>query len=248
MASGSKGNCTFVEMDGRKILIDAGISARRIKQELRDMGQDIEDIEGVFITHEHSDHIKGVATLAKKYHLPIYTRPATFRSMSCYKELPMDCIRLIVDRVRLERISVRAFSIPHDAADPVGYVIQGSSRCIVATDMGVVDSSLQAMLEGAQVMVLEFNHDEFMLKHGTYPYQLKQRIAGKYGHLSNAAAARVVADLKQPPKKLLLAHLSEANNEPELALKEAEKVLTQAGLGEIEIYVTAQNQCVSVNY
>lgn len=246
MASGSKGNATFVEMDGRRLLIDAGISARRIKQELANIGQDIEALDAVFVTHEHGDHISALPMLTKKYRLRVFARPAVFKAMSFYKDLPLECINPIIDRVRLDRITVRAFSIPHDAADPVGYIIQGSSRCIVATDMGFVDANLQNMLEGANVMVLETNHDEEMLKNGSYPYRLKQRILGPNGHLSNKDAALAITKLKQRPKRLFLAHLSESNNQPELAMETVTSILGQHGLDDMEIYMTAQNQCVSI--
>lgn len=247
LASGSRGNAVFVEMDGKRLLIDAGISARRIKQELAALGQDIAALDGVFITHEHRDHINGLMTLTKKYGIRIFSRPDTFRAMSFYRELPQECISPIIDRVRLERLTIRAFNIPHDAADPVGYIIQGSSRCIVATDMGFVDDSLEQMLEGAQVMVLEANHDEEMLKNGSYPYSLKQRILGRRGHLSNLAAAMAVARLHQKPPKLLLAHLSEANNRPELAKQTVLDCFRREGVHNVEVYLTAQDRCTSIS-
>lgn len=246
LASGSKGNATFIEIGGKTLLVDAGISARRLKQEISALGHDIAALSGIFITHEHSDHINGLATLTQKYGIPVYSRPDTFRAMSCYKDLPLECINPIIDQIRLERVTVRAFSIPHDAADPVGYVIQGSSRCVVATDMGFVDAGIQAMLEGAQVMVLETNHDVELLRNGSYPWNLKQRILGRRGHLSNMEAAMTVARLKQRPKKLFLAHLSEANNRPELALGTVQQVLGQQGIADVELYMTGQNQCTSV--
>ena len=248
LASGSKGNATFVEMDGIRILIDAGISARRIKQELAALGESVEMLDGIFITHEHGDHIKGLPNLVKKYGIQIYSRPATFRAMSCYEELPGDCVNPIIDRIQLGRVAVRAFDIPHDAAAPVGYIIQGTSRCVVATDIGNVDDRLQQMLEGAQVLVLEANHDEEMLKQGSYPYNLKQRILGPLGHLSNRRMAQVVAELRRRPQKLILAHLSESNNRPELATDTVKSVLDSYGINNMEIYMTAQNHSTSVDF
>lgn len=246
LASGSKGNATFIELDGKKLLVDAGISARRIRQELSHIGQSVEELDGVFITHEHSDHINGLMTLTRKYGVQVFSRPETFRAMSFYRELPIGCINPIIDRVRMDRVAVRAFGVSHDAADPVGYVVQGSRRCVVATDMGFVDGTLQNMLEGAQVMVLETNHDVDMLKNGSYPYSLKKRIMGPQGHLSNKEAAMAVARLKQRPKKLLLAHLSESNNRPELAMSTVQEVFRQQGVDDMEIYLTDQNHCISI--
>ena len=248
LASGSKGNATFVEMDGIRILIDAGISARRIKQELAALGESVEMLDGIFITHEHGDHIKGLPNLVKKYGIQIYSRPATFLAMSCYEELPGDCVNPIIDRIQLGRVAVRAFDIPHDAAAPVGYIIQGTSRCVVATDIGNVDDRLQQMLEGAQVLVLEANHDEEMLKQGSYPYNLKQRILGPLGHLSNRRMAQVVAELRRRPQKLILAHLSESNNRPELAMDTVKSVFDSYGINNMEIYMTAQNHSTSVDF
>ena len=201
LASGSKGNCTFIEMEGSRLLVDAGISTRRIKQELSNIGQPIEELDGVFITHEHSDHIKGLATLTKKYGIPVYSRPETFRAMSCYKDIPQECINPIMDRVRINRLTVKAFGIPHDAADPVGYSITGSVKCVVATDMGFVDSNLRRELESARIMILEANHDVEMLKNGEYPWPLKQRILSNRGHLSNVDTAWTLVHLRQKPQK-----------------------------------------------
>lgn len=248
LASGSKGNATFVEMDAKKILVDAGISTRRIRQELSAIGQDIEKLDGVFVTHEHSDHIRGLATMVKKYRINVYTRPDTFRAMHALEAFPPECIHSIGDRVRLGRVVVKAFDISHDAADPVGYVIQGTRRCVVATDMGYVDDAVCRMLEGAHALVLESNHDENMLKNGSYPYSLKQRILGRSGHLSNRAAALAVAGLKQHPRKLLLAHLSEQNNTEELAHKTVAGILSKYGINDIEIHMTAQDRCVVVDF
>lgn len=248
LASGSKGNATFVEMDGIRILVDAGISTRRIKQELSALGENIEDLDGVFITHEHIDHVKGLTTMSKKYHIQLYSRPATFKAMSCYRELPQDCINPIIQRVQLGRVTVTAFHISHDVADPVGYIIQGSSRCIVATDIGMVDDTLLSMLEGAQVMVLEANHDVEMLRTGKYPPDLKRRIRGKWGHLSNEETAHIICSLKRRPKKLLLAHLSDANNLPRLALDTVQNALQKNSITDVEVYVTAQDNCTSVTF
>lgn len=248
LASGSRGNATFIEMEGVRILVDAGISTRRIKQELSAIGEDIADIDAIFITHEHVDHINGLTTMTKKYGTALYSRPDTFRAMKCYENLPPECINPIIDQVRLGRVSVRAFDISHDAANPVGYVIQGSCRCVVATDIGYMTPTIQKALEGAQVAVLEANHDVDMVKNGDYPRNLKQRILGTQGHLSNVDTGLTLTRLQQPPQQVFLAHLSEANNRPSLAMETVQNILTQKGLKQIKLYMTAQNQCVSIKY
>ena len=248
LASGSKGNCSFIEMEGSCLLVDAGISARRIKQELGNIGHSIEDLDGIFITHEHIDHIKGLATLTKKYRIPLYSRPDTFRAMSCYNELPVECINPIIDQVRLDKLTVRAFSIPHDAADPVGYSIIGSIKCVVATDIGFVDSKLRKELEAARVMVLEANHDVDMLRNGDYPWPLKQRILSNRGHLSNTDTAWALVNLKQRPQTVFLAHLSQSNNLPDLAINTVQRILDQQGVKNLELILTNQDRCVSVDF
>ncbi|MCR5176633.1 MAG: MBL fold metallo-hydrolase [Anaerovibrio sp.] len=248
LASGSKGNCYFIEMEGSCLLVDAGISLRRIKQELGNIGRAVEDLDGIFITHEHSDHVKGLAAITKKYRIPVYSRPDTFRAMSCYNELPMECINPIFDQIRLGKVTVRSFGIPHDAVDPVGYSVLGSVKCVVATDIGFVDSNLRKELEAAKVIVLEANHDIDMLRNGDYPWPLKQRILSNRGHLSNADAAWTLVHLKQRPQKVFLAHLSESNNLPALARNTVEQILSQQHVQGIDIILTDQNRSVSLDF
>ena len=247
LASGSKGNSTYIEMDGTRLLVDAGVSTRRIRQELAVLDVDIRTLDGIFITHEHRDHIKGLTTLSKQYHVPIFTRQQTFSSMYCVDTIPPECFQEIKDTVRLGRLSVEAFNIPHDAADPVGYRIRGSRCCTVATDLGFVTSSVQAAIEGADVLVLEANHDPELLQRGSYPWSLKQRILGNRGHLSNSDAAWALARMKQRPKQVLLAHLSEENNRPEVARDTVLDILQQQGIQDAagRLLLTSQEQRVS---
>lgn len=247
LASGSKGNCTFIELEGVKILVDAGISARKIKQELAAIGHDINDIAGVFITHEHTDHIRGLQTLTKRHNLQIYSRPDTFRSMSCYKDIVPECIHAIGDSVRLGRVLVKAFPIPHDAADPVGYSVIGSKKCTVATDLGFVTTDIQQALDGAHVAVLEANHDVEMLKNGPYSWALKQRILGNRGHLSNDMTGWTLARLKNRPRHVFLAHLSEHNNAPNVALSTVQNILTKQKMTNVNLIMTAQDSCAEIS-
>ena len=246
LASGSKGNSIFIEMDGTRILIDAGISARRIKQELAACGQDIAELDGIFITHEHSDHISGLANLSKRYKIPVFSRPDTFRMMSCYRELPFEAIHAISDSIRLGKVSVKAFSIPHDAADPVGYSVCGSRKCTVATDLGFVTESVGQSIEGSHVLVLEANHDVGMVRNGPYPWPLKQRILGNRGHLANDTAGWALTRMKQRPEYVFLAHLSDTNNRPELAMEAVRNILEQQGSGNIRLVMTAPKEAVSI--
>ena len=246
LASGSKGNATYVEIDGTKILVDAGISARRVQNALQEIGTSAEELDGILITHEHRDHIKGLATLCKKYHLPVYSRANTFKAMYCLKDLPQECLQPIQEKLKIGKVNICAFNISHDAAEPVGYQLQGSRRCTVATDLGFVTTSVQAALEDAEVLVLEANHDAKMLKQGPYPWALKHRILSNRGHLSNNDAAWALARLQKPPQKVFLAHLSEENNHPDLANETICKILEQQGLlAKMDVMLTSQDEVVT---
>lgn len=240
LASGSKGNAVYVEMDGARFLIDAGISATRIKKGLAARGVDAAELDGILITHEHRDHIAGLTTLSKWYHLPIFSRRATFEHMSCRTQLPADCLNPITDGLRVAGVQVTSFSISHDAADPVGYRITGSGCCTLATDLGFVTSSVQAAIEGADTLILEANHDPEVLRNGTYPWSLKRRILSNRGHLANADAAWALARMRKKPAQVFLAHLSEENNRPEIARQTVDDILRQQGI-QLNIQVAGSN-------
>lgn len=243
LASGSKGNAIYVELDGTRLLVDAGISATRIRRGLGEQGVDPGELGGILITHEHRDHVNGLATLCKWYRLPIYTRRGTMEHMGF--RVPEDCFRPVEGAFSLGRVKVVPFGISHDAADPVGYRLEGSETCVIATDLGFVTGSVQSALEGADVMVLEANHDPGLLKKGTYPWALKRRILSNRGHLANSDAAWALARLKKRPKQVFLAHLSEENNRPEIARETVETILAQQGV-ELDLMLTSQYEPVSL--
>ena len=247
LASGSKGNAVYVELDGTRILLDAGISATRIRNGLAENGIDAATLDGVLITHEHIDHVAGLATLEKWYHLPIYSREGTFRHMGNLAKLPSDCLHAIEDEFVLGNVRIEAFSTLHDAADPVGYRICGSENCTLATDLGFVSSSVQEALEGADVLVLEANHDPGILKNGSYPWPLKQRILSNRGHLANSDAAWALARMRQVPGYVFLAHLSEENNRPELAKNTIQAILEQQGV-QTELLLTSQTEVTELHF
>ena len=231
LASGSSGNATFIEMENTKILVDAGISTRRIKQSLDKLGTKIEELDGVLITHEHRDHVNGLATMLKKYHLPAYARPDTWQSMYCREVLPNDCCRDLPDSLDIGKIKVEPFAISHDAADPVGFRLQaGSTKVGIATDLGFVTPTVKAALALSDVLVLEANHDIDMLQSGSYPWHLKKRIMSNRGHLANTDAGWTLARLnRKDHTHVFLAHLSRENNRPELAEETVADILTQEG-------------------
>jgi phosphoribosyl 1,2-cyclic phosphodiesterase len=251
LASGSTGNAVFLEMEGAKILVDAGISARRIKNALSSIGTNVEDLDGIFITHEHRDHISGIATLTKKYRLPVYARPAAWAAMYCQAEVPEECRRELGDSLDIGTVKIEPFSISHDAADPVGFnFFQGDFKATVATDLGFVTEGVKKALSMSDVIVFESNHDLDMLKNGGYPWYLKKRIMSNRGHLSNYDAGWTLARLERKQRThVFLAHMSKENNRPEIAARTVSEILIEQGCAdEIELKLTFPDQISSLTW
>ena len=227
-ASGSGGNCLLVSDRDTHILIDAGISARRLRQSLRAAGLDIQEIGGVLITHEHSDHVSGLKTLLRQCAVPLYA-PHTVAARLCgFLPEAVDCLRVIRTDAAFTvgGLQIRAFHTPHDTDESVGYRVEGSGVFALATDMGHVTQEVLAGLSGADAVLIESNHDLDMLLGGPYPASLKRRILSERGHLSNADCARLAARLAgSGTRTVILGHLSRENNRPELALRETESLL-----------------------
>ena len=220
--SSSKGNCTYVFSENTKILVDAGVSAKRLTEALTGIDVNPCNIQGILITHEHSDHIKGIKVFCKKYNVPVFASKKTWQSLvsleldsSLKNEFEPYAPFSIGD------VNIIPFSIPHDAIDPCGFNLScKKEKVTVATDIGHITPDLLKYFENSKEILLESNHDVNMLRAGNYPYLLKQRIIGNYGHLSNTTSAETVEYLiKKGTKKFILAHLSEDNNLPSLALE-----------------------------
>ena len=242
--SSSSGNSIFVGTEKTKILIDAGLSGAKITAELKKIGVNPEELNAILVTHEHSDHIAGLRTLTKWYQLPVYSRRATLAQLP--PEIPEALRREAAGAFRIAGVQIMPFSIPHDAADPVGYRITGTRQVTTCTDLGFVTSSVQAALDGADVLVLEANHDPAVLKEGRYPWPLKRRILGTRGHLANADAAWAIARLQKPPQQVFLAHLSAENNRPELARETVATILARQGI-DVPLAVASQEQPVRLH-
>ena len=244
LASGRKGNAIFIEMDETRLLVDAGIGVRRMARELGALSVPLESLDAIFITHEHSDHVKGLETILKRTDAPVYARPGTLRAMAS-GALPEDRFFAIHDTVDVGALRVSAFDIPHDAAAPVGYEIAGSRKCTVATDLGYVTDTVRSAMEGSDVLVFEANHDRRMLRQGPYPWPLKQRILSNRGHLANDEAGRALASLRSRPRKIILAHLSETNNRPDIAEQTVSRAFTEIGVTPLPLAVALQDEMVT---
>ena len=231
-ASGSEGNCLLISGEQTHILLDAGISCKRITCSLAALGLRMEDVDAILITHEHSDHISGLATLVKHHHLPIYATAATARQLG-YRIAgiePLLCHIAARDVFRVGEIKVTTFPTSHDAADSVDYRFDSDSSIGVLTDTGYVTDEASEALSGVDLLVLESNHDVEWLKSGPYPYSLQQRILGDYGHLSNETAARFASQMAQSgTMQFVLAHLSRENNTPQRALETVAQAVTAFG-------------------
>lgn len=235
LASGSKGNCTLVCSNGTRVLVDAGLSCRELLRRMAACGEDPSEISAIIVTHEHGDHVSGLRVLAKRLKVPVYMTGATH---DAYRKVTRDSAG---NRVKLERlevfqagrsfaigtVTVTPFTIPHDAVDPVGFTFVSEGIKIgVCTDLGYMPASVRHHIRGCQVLMIESNHDLEMLRGGPYPWSVKQRVMSRVGHLSNDALADfLTTDYDGGAEYLILAHLSEQNNHPEIARVTAERAL-----------------------
>lgn len=245
LASGSSGNCILISHNGAHLLVDAGISCRRITAALRSFGIDPTELLGVCVTHEHSDHISGLATLTKQYALLIYTSPGCARQL-CYRIPALDdLIRPVAPGASfpLGPFTVETFPTSHDAAQPLGFAFSAAGRkAAVVTDLGYVSDAVLDGVLGAHLVVCESNHDVEWLQSGPYPYPLKARILGDKGHLSNEdGSALALQCARSGAHTILLAHLSAENNTPARALQVAQTLLSAEGFGSVTL-ATAPRQ------
>ncbi len=250
LASGSKGNAALISTRSQRFLVDVGISCRALAGRLKEIGAAPEELDGVFLTHEHSDHVRGLATFLKKYRVPVYSSEKTWQAILA-KEDSIDrrCCRLMGKSLLIGGVRVDSFAVPHDAADPHGYSFtqqDNGAKCTYLTDTGFITSTVREAVCGSQILILEANHDVEMLRNGDYPLELKRRILSTRGHLSNESAGRFLSELAQLPRHVILAHLSEHNNRPQLALDTIKNILDSGHrLQETEFFVASQNAVVA---
>ena len=221
--SGSSGNAVFIGSQQARVLVDAGVSATAICQALVEIDVHPDQLDGILVTHEHTDHTRALQTLARKYGIPIYANRATFDALGKKTEaIPAGLARVFEtgQEFYIGNLAVRSFSIPHDAADPVGFAVHanGKKACVM-TDLGHVPTRLLDQAAQADVMLLESNHDVHLLEQGKYPAYLKRRILSTKGHLSNETAGHTAVRLAQRGvKRFFLGHLSQENNREDVAL------------------------------
>jgi phosphoribosyl 1,2-cyclic phosphodiesterase len=248
LASGSKGNSLFVESGDTKLLIDAGLSAREIACRLETIGVAASELNGILISHEHVDHIRGAGTLARRFKIPVLiSYPASTQTQEHFRSVSL--IEFESGRsFEFRDIIIDPFPTTHDSADPVGFVIDSSeARLGFATDLGIVTRLVQEKLRKSRVLVLESNHDESMLLNGPYPWHLKQRIKSRHGHLSNIESAELLMEVMHPELEgVFLAHLSEANNHPDIAREVCQKKISCSTICSPRIFVGNQQSISKV--
>lgn len=221
LSSGSKGNAIWVESGGRALLVDAGLSGKELVRRMNLAGLDPARLEGILVTHEHRDHVHGVGVMARRFKIPVYINEATMIAA----DYLLGPVRPVLFRTgadtEIAGLNVHPFSISHDSADPVGFTFENSgSRLGLATDLGVATNLVRERLAGCHGLILESNHDLKMLMEGPYPWETKRRVKSRHGHLSNEDAAELLASLAHSGlSQVVLAHLSQTNNLPELALE-----------------------------
>ncbi|MBQ7614915.1 MAG: MBL fold metallo-hydrolase [Butyrivibrio sp.] len=255
IASGSGGNCTYVGSDNTHILVDAGVSKKRIEEGLHELELTLEDISAIFVTHEHVDHISAIRTILKKYDIPVYATEGTIKGIRYSDKknemADKEFIPVVADRaVIVGDMIINPMTISHDALEPCGYrVYCGEKKIGVATDLGCYDEYIVSALSGCDAILLEANHDVRMLQTGPYPYQLKRRILGDTGHLSNEKSGELLCRLLSDKMKgIFLGHLSKENNLPELAY---ETVRVEIEMGDNPYHgndfplMVAERSCIS---
>jgi len=236
LTSGSSGNSQFIASKEARILLDAGVTGKYIKEAMEAIGENPGNLDGILVTHEHSDHIKGVGVLMRRYDLPLYVHEDTWKGMKAQMgKINTEKVNFIDGNrpFEIKDISIQPFQVDHDAVHPLGFSFRNEGVAIsVATDLGHMTEDILRVVENSDLLMLESNHDVEMLKVGRYPWFLKQRILGDSGHLSNESAGNALVKMfeRGSPGCVLLGHLSHENNFPELALETVRGILEENGL------------------
>ena len=247
LGSGSRGNATFVKTDRVRLLIDAGLSRKELASRLEAIGEDPDGIHAVLITHEHSDHACGLKTILKEIPAQVFATDGTLRALQTqgYEFEAANIFPVRADMAfTVGDAEVVPFHVPHDAAEPVAFSLMcGGVKITQLTDIGYLPDDVVEKLHGTHLLILESNHDLEMLRVGPYPWNLKQRLIGRYGHLSNTAVAHFIRDRYDgEADHVMLAHLSAKNNHPEIARQEAALALRDRGFSNVRLTITSQDE------
>lgn len=235
LGSGSTGNCTIVQGNDKTIMVDAGLSMKKLEELMRERGVSPHEIDALVVTHEHSDHIKGLGAFARKHEVPIYANEATWGAMERLIGTIAPEQRVIMESgedLSFGSLQMQSYPISHDAAEPVGYCFQeDGEKLSLATDLGYVSDKVRRQIIDSDVLVLESNHDTEMLRMGRYPWNIKRRILSDVGHLSNVAAGEALIELMTDrTKRVYLAHLSLDHNQMDLAMLTVHSILENHGI------------------
>lgn len=235
LSSGSTGNATIIENEDVRLLVDTGLSMKRVEQLLQEREMSAADLDAILVTHEHSDHIKGLGALARKYDLPIYANEKTWEALHKHLGQIAEERIHVMDTGEMKdfgTLKVESFGISHDAAEPVGYCFHaGEEKLSLATDLGYMSTKVRDKIIDSDVLVLESNHDVEMLRMGKYPWNIKRRILSDIGHLSNEAAGEALCELLSgQTKRVYLAHLSRDHNLMDLAKLTVNNILEEQGI------------------
>ncbi len=228
LSSGSKGNCLFISSPDAKIIVDSGLSVRELQRRLSTLGEDLDGLKAIFVTHEHHDHVSGVGVLARRLGVPIYMTEGTRRSLPKTVGKIADIREFESgDSIEVDGLTLNSFSISHDAADPVSYTVRSDNAQLgIATDLGHAPNLVKTRLAGSNALILESNHCPDMLRTGPYPEFLQQRIRSRHGHLSNADMSSLLSGLLHDGLEIVvLCHISEENNDRKTAHDFAQRVL-----------------------
>ena len=245
LASGSGGNSIYIQNGSSSVLIDAGLTGKRIEERLLGIGVNPSILQGIVVSHEHSDHLKGVGVLARRYHLPVWMTEGTLNaSKNTFRGTERIHVIDNDEDFSIGDLAFQAFQLSHDAADPVNFVVtNGVAQIAIATDMGVMTQLVYQRLRKVDFVVMESNYDHKMLMDGPYPWDLKKRISGRHGHLPNDGAAETLCNLAlEGLQQAVLAHLSDKNNHPDLARETCQDMLRHRGIRNFSITVAAQDR------
>ena len=245
--SGSTGNSLYVESENTKILVDSGVSMKKLTSALTSNDVKLEDIDAILVTHEHSDHVQSLGMISSKYNIPVFANEKTWDAMPKQRDKISDTNQkffVSYEKFEIGDLIIDPFSIPHDAADPCGFnIMNNKDKISIATDIGHMTKEIVDKLDGSSFVLLESNYDPEILKSGKYPYYLKTRILGPNGHLPNEMAGKTIAYLlKGSLKQVMLGHLSKENNFPELAYQTVIEKLIQSNFDENSIRISVASR------